>query len=355
MRTVIKIITKIRYKSAACIILSAYLLFCALAFPQRTAMSVTSALTLGIKTVVPSVFVFSVAMKMLSPYMCRVLSRFSLLQKALCVSPGGLCMIFSGMLSGFPVGAVVFSELYRGGYISREEGISLMPFCNNAGAAFLVGGVGIGMAKSANVGVILLVAQALSSMIMLVITAPSRRVMHRGEKAYGGSSSVVKSITQSGMSMISILSFMAFFSVISDAICADLHLFGYIEALLRGALEIGGGLAFLFSSALPGRIALSGAIVGFSGISVMMQVSFAAGVDIYRNYFQKKLLMSALCALISSALSRIISAATYLEILGSGAKNAYDTLKFFVMLAIFAAVSSIFAIFVRYIFGKYLK
>lgn len=358
MTEVIKIITKVQLKSALSIICSAYLSFCALAFPQRTAESVLSSLSLGVKTVVPSVFMFSVALKFLSPSICRAFSKFKLLQKLFCVSPGGLCMIFSGLLSGFPVGAVVFSELYALGQISREEGESLMPFCNNAGAAFLIGGVGAKMANNVTVGVVLLISQSASAFLMLLFTARSRRGKISALSSlspHKSSPSLISAISHGGHNMVSLLSYMVFFSVLSDALVKDMHLFGYAEAIFRGVMEIGGGLGYVFSSDLPSKAALAGALVGFSGVSVMAQAENAAGESAMGRYLIGKTAMAVLCSLMVFALCRAYAVSAFFEIFGSTAKNAHNTAKFLALAAIFALVFAAFAVLMRRILGKYLK
>ncbi|MBO4428550.1 MAG: hypothetical protein J5832_01210, partial [Clostridia bacterium] len=145
MREAVKIRTKKRFAGAITTAFSAYAAFCALAFPARTAESVVAALKLSVSAVVPTLVVFVTAYKILTPALTAAFAKMKRLQRFFAVSPGGMCMIAAGLLSGFPTGSVVYAALRKSGSISEREGESLMPFCNNAGAAFLIGSVGTKM------------------------------------------------------------------------------------------------------------------------------------------------------------------------------------------------------------------
>ena len=327
MREAVKIRTKKRFAGAMTTAFSAYAAFCALVFPARTAESVVAALRLSVYAVVPTLVVFVTAYRILAPALMTAFAKMKRLQRFFVVSPGGLCRIAAGLLSGFPTGSVMYAALKKSGNISEKEGESLMPFCNNAGAAFLIGSVGTKMFGYAPYGVALFAFQAVSALIMILLTRRERRGVceaHTIKREAITPSSAAKAIADGGVTMLGVTSFVAFFSVIGDALSSDLKLGGYVGALLRCVLEISGGMNALSRLGALGA-ATGGFAVGFSGISVYMQCHFAAGGEGMRKYFFGKLATSAVCGALTAAFCAFGEKAAFFEMFGdasAGAKNA---------------------------------
>ena len=269
MSEVVKIRTE---KSPAGVILlaaAAYIAVSALVFPARTAESVSSALSLSVRAVVPALFPFVAAYRIMSPRLVAIFSKMKGVGRVFGVGAGGLCMMMSGLLSGFPTAAVVYAELEKSGAISEEEGESLMPFCSGASAAFLIGAVGKNMFGDASLGVRLFICQSAAALILILATRKTRRPSPPpiAEKTRITPSHAARAIFDTGVTMIGVSSFIAAFSVLSDALASDLHLSGFFDGAVRSALEISGGLSALSRIGDAGRY-LSGFAVGFSGFSV---------------------------------------------------------------------------------------
>ena len=327
MREAVKIRTKKRFAGAITTAFSAYAAFCALAFPARTAESVVAALKLSVSAVVPTLVVFVTAYKILAPALTAAFAKMKRLQRFFAVSPGGMCMIAAGLLSGFPTGSVVYAALRKSGSISEREGESLMPFCNNAGAAFLIGSVGTKMFGYAPYGVALFAFQAVAALTMILLTRRERRCACEApaiEREAITPSGAAKAIADGGLTMLGVTAFIVFFAVIGDALTADLKLGGYIGAILRCVLEISGGMNALSRLGALGA-ATGGFAVGFSGLSVYMQCHFAAGGEGMRKYFFGKLATSAVCGAMTAAFCAFGEKAAFFEYFGdasAGAKNA---------------------------------
>ena len=346
MREGSKIRTKKNVAGIISALLAAYAAVSALIFPARTAESVSAALSLSVSAVLPALFPFVSAMKTLSPALMALFSKMKRTQRFFGVGAGGLTMIFSGLLSGFPTAAVVYSELYKSGAIDEEEGETLMPFCSGASAAFLIGAVGNKMFGDAMLGVRLFICQTAAALILILITKKRRRpsTQAKFEKTRLDLPHAARAVADAGATMIGVASFVAFFSVIGDALAADLHLGGYADALVRTVLEISGGAAAL--SKVAGGRYLLGFAVGFSGLSVYMQSCFAARGEAMKKYLSGKILMSATTGAMFAPAGFFRAVPTFFEIFGSRAAEAKDTAVMVFSLALIAVICAAVGVFI---------
>lgn len=292
-------------------------LFC----PSPAAASASRALSICAKKVIPSLCVFMIAAKMLSKSgIAAILSRAEPLKMLFGVSGAGLAVIFTGLIAGYPTGASVCAGFCESGEMDREEARLLLPYTNCAGAAFLVGAVGGAMFCDVRIGVILFVSQTFSSLLMLILTRARRaEFAERTQKVraadFGGAGKIIAaSVGESGAALVSVSAFVTLFMVVSDAMIYVISLFGtenrVISAIIRGALEITGGLADgaeLYGSSPEIAVALSGALVGFAGFSVMMQVGERALIGGIKTdgYLAGKLKLAYLSCAASLALYSI--------------------------------------------------
>ena len=292
--------TQIRTKNmftASIAAAAVYIAASALIFPERTADSVLRALEMSASKVIPSLFAFCAAYRILSPALFAVFRKMKCLCRFFGVSAGGMCMIFSGLFSGFPMGAVMYSELRRAGCITENEGRSLMPYTNNAGAAFLIGALGVKMVGSAFAGAMLFACQTASALALILFSRGEREITDEKDLPKStviSPSHAAKAIAESGASMIGVAAFIVFFSVLGDALSHDAHLPDHIAAAVRSLLEISSGAAAL-SSMGSGGVAFLGFCVGASGISVYMQCDLSSGGEAMARYGSGKAAMSSMC------------------------------------------------------------
>lgn len=79
----------------------------------------------------------------------------------------GVCAyaFITSVLSGYPVGAKIISDLKTQGLISSDEATRAATLCSTSGPLFIMGSVGYGMFSSKNAGVKILVCHVLSAVI----------------------------------------------------------------------------------------------------------------------------------------------------------------------------------------------
>lgn len=348
MKEVIGIRTKRNFTGAVLFAVAAYIAVTAVFHPERTAESVSAAMELSVCAVVPSLFAFAAANKTLSPALAGIFKKARRLQRFFGVGAGGLVMIVSGMISGFPMAAVTYSELSARGAIDEREGESLMPFCTGASGAFLIGAVGEKMFGDVTFGVRLFICQSAAALLLILATRKKRNAEEidvTGEKPT--LSSAARAVAEAGAAMIGVTSFIVVFSVISDALAADLRLGVYADAVIRSSLEISGGLAALSRLGGAGRF-LAGFAVGFSGISVLMQSGFASRGAAMKKYVSGKLIMSAVTGSLFSLTELFRAAPAFFELFGSRAAQTKNTAEFIAALAFFSAICTAIGAFARH-------
>ena len=315
---------KLFFSVGGALLLAFFVMAFSLTQPETAAALVRRALRLSAESVIPSLAVFAIGAKILvKSGACAGLGRTPLrhLFTPLGVSAAGFSAFLIGLVSGFPMGAAALSDLVSRGEMTREEAESLLPFCNNAGPAFVIGTVGAAFFGSARFGVILFAAQTAAAVLGVMMTAPARRKfisascgaekreMPAGRKGVSSTAGVIaSSVAEGAAAMLSVCGFVVFFAVVSGAVshvmqALNLNMDALGTALLTGALEVSGGFAALAETALPpfALLAVSGAMLGFGGISVWMQAADRAGAAALSmsHYFRGKLLCAGLCAAFS--------------------------------------------------------
>ena len=145
-------------------------------FPAETAEAAKDGLSLCAEKVIPSLFMFVCAARLISKSgIERLFEKCKLLLAFFGVSPAGMTVVFTGFLCGFPSGATVAAELCKSKLMTSEEACSLLPFTNCAGAAFLIGAVGSSMFGETKAGTVLFITQSVTSALLLTLSAPRRR------------------------------------------------------------------------------------------------------------------------------------------------------------------------------------
>ncbi len=284
--------------------------------PERTIETVRHALSVFTYSILPSLALFSVCSKLLVK--TGFADRISALPlktflKTAGLSPCGFSAFLIGSFAGFPTGAAMLAEFCERGEISKKEAASILPFCNQAGASFLIGTVGTSLFSDAQKGVVFFLAQSAAAWTGLCLTAFFRRsaiesvsppVFSRVSLPRAVSDSVKESI----FAMLSVCGLVVFFSFINTVMFDTLSLLGLpigkgLRALLGGLLELSFGFVELSSSALSTKtlLILGGVLLGFGGISVFMQVLERTESSFYSPllYFAGKLLTGLFCPLFS--------------------------------------------------------
>lgn len=272
------------------------------ASPTEAFNASKEALDLCLNVIVPTLFPFFVFSSLAVSFgLADILGTvFGPIMKPL-FNVNGSCSaaLILGLVSGFPVGAKTAISLYQKGLCTKTEAERLLAFSNNAGPAFVLGTVGIGIWNSSKVGWILWLTQIASSVAVGMIFGRLWKgkqdigfteVKTDGRKTIPFLETVTESVKSSAINLIYITSFIVFFAVtvrllsISGIIPITAKLlqrtFSFVgldmhewESLLSGIFEFATGIKNVgHAEPYSHSLTLTAAILGWAGFSVHCQV-----------------------------------------------------------------------------------
>lgn len=267
---------------SATILFCVFMLLCAVVFPAEAAESIMSSLSLAVRRVVPSLFVFSA----LAALFARIglFTRAGRLGRLFGLSPACTAVALCGLLCGFPTSAVCAHALWESGEADAGEMRAVLPFCSNAGMAFVVGAVGNGMLGSRRAGYMLFLMQTVLSIVFILLFCRSKSVaamLPVRAKKESLSHALVASVSAAGGAMLAVCAFIAFFGAAADMICLVFpSVPPFLRAVICSFFEISRGCAeFSGAAELSPLLRYVGVAfaLGFSGVSVACQISERAG------------------------------------------------------------------------------
>jgi sporulation integral membrane protein YlbJ len=253
--------------------------------------------------------------------------------------PGvGSFVMAMGLASGYPIGAILTAKLRRQEACTQVEAERLLAFTNTADPLFMFGAVAVGMFGDAKLGIAIAIAHYLSSLSVGLImrfygrgqrTTPDPRrqgeniVVRAMKELYRARKKDARpigqllgdAVRQSVNSLLMIGGFIILFSVIIR-VCTAIGLVGLMAGGISGLLKTLGLDPTLSNSIISGlfeitigtqlcaqsfaplmqKVAMAGAIIAWSGLSVHGQVaSIVNDTDIrLKPYFTGRIVHSIL-------------------------------------------------------------
>lgn len=270
-----------------------------IAYPDITSASATEGLKMCAGLIIPSLFPFFVATKLISELgIAQSIGRLlaPVCKRLFNVSGNGGTAFIIGITAGYPMGASYIASLRGKNEITKVEAERLLIFCNNSGPSFIIGAAGIGVFKSSTAGLFLYAVHILAAVIGGIIFAPGKSqdsgvIQCRSERS-GFAASFTNAVKASVSSCLSICGFIVTFSVLTGILektgafsaAAKLlsSIFGtellWSRALLCGLLELGNGIGAMSGlSAEPLNLALAAFLLGWGGVSVHFQTLSVLG------------------------------------------------------------------------------
>ncbi len=227
---------------------------------------------------------------------------------------GGYVLIMS-MLSGYPVGAKLLSDLVKNKSLSRSDARSIASFTSTSGPLFIVGSVGAIMLRSKSSGYVVLICHYLSAVINGLLYRKRKQIVDVDQVAK--SQKVDYILSESVYSaVISVLIAGAYVSIFYTCavMLVDLGVVGVLSNALNYLIQseaISQGVAFglvemtggcLMLSKCSGSLVLPAicAVISFGGLSVTLQsMTFLEECEVKPlRYLLTKLTQSAIAFLL---------------------------------------------------------
>lgn len=311
--------------------------------PKFYANSCLNAITVWSVNVLPVLFPFFVFTRLiiyLTPPRKSVLDKpFTKIFR----SPAGSSFIFAlSVLSGYPMGAKLISNVFVKGNISRDEAESMLSYCSISGPMFMIGSVGVGIFLSFKAGVIILLSNVLACLINGFIFRLKKDKSARKEhikdykslnatkietkqtdvKQADKSSILTDSVYDSLVSILMVGAYIALSFLIID-IFKSLHVFSFladlisnfrldtntVQAVLCGLIEITRGCIEVNACnlSLAVKTIIASGLIGFGGVSVLLQsINFTNNLHIkFSHMLKQKLCQGVLSTLFAILLCLI--------------------------------------------------
>lgn len=206
----------------------------------------------------------------LFPFMCLTLFIIKSGAVALFKQKPARLFIFSlSMISGYPIGAKILNLMYQNKQITKEQGSRLIPCLICAGPAFIVNIVGVGIFSSTDIGIRLYISQVIANLILFALNGGFKMQINRFSCSVKIIPAFTDSIKLSADAVMNICSYIILFSAFSSLFSL---IFGNgITKIILCVFEVTGAI---YNS---GNLYLTCAVLGWSGVCVMLQVISAAG------------------------------------------------------------------------------
>ena len=309
-----------------------FLLFtaCLIVFSKSNIQAVKNSLSIWVNNVIPSLFPFFIATELLNHTDIPKAfgNMFNKIMRPIFNVPGiGAYALIMGIISGYPVGAKIVTNFRNQNLCTKEEAERLITFTNNSGPLFILGTVGISLFYDSSIGLLLLFTHILASITVGIIfrfwkskTKEKRNTDTINNNITFNSLGEIlsKSIISAINSVVLIGGFIVLFGIILSVL-QKTYIFNilkiplvpffnllnikteFIIPIFTGILELTNGVAAVSSIAcknLALNIIISAFLLGFGGISIMLQVlSITSKSDIsIKPYILGKLLQGLLAA-----------------------------------------------------------
>lgn len=250
--------------------------------PEKYIAVTLNSLLIWATVVLPSIFPFLVYTKFLTKLklvdsfanFCKPLTKF------LFNTDGLSSYIYvMSIMSGYPVGAKLTTDLYLEGKISKGSAHRTICFCTNCGPMFIIGTVGVGLLLSKSAGYIILIAHLLGAIVNGIVF----RNYHKNDITYTATqtsntstdSFLSETAISSANSMFIVGTYIVVFFILIEFLNGlfsinNSTIFG---AIFNGILEITHGAKdiALLPITMNLKIILSTAILSFGGLATAFQ------------------------------------------------------------------------------------
>lgn len=289
-----------------------------LILPDRFSAAVSEGVSLCLRSVVPSLFLFLCAAGLIRELRLfgRLTRRTGALLRPLHLPPTVMPCLLLGAVCGFPVGAKEICAARQERSLTAKQASYALSLCSGASPAFLGAFVGERLFGSAGLGLLI---WGISLLCSLLVNALICRHALTGEPTKGQFSpmtalpplfpALLSAIRGAARTLFSVCALIVFFSSVSSVLAGLLpYLSDHLSALLFGLIEMTGGIALLAAPS-PLAAALCAGLTTFGGLSITAQTMLfakSAGLSL-RPYLWGRalsaLLAAGLCFCVFSALS----------------------------------------------------
>lgn len=331
-------------------------LFCLLSmyvFPGIVKSSTSNALILCGRSVIPSLFPYIILTRTVLYFLMKFKSSLPPTALRTGISISSYIALASGLLAGAPTGAILAGQMYSHGLIKKDEAEKTAVFSSVASPAFCINFFGAGIVGKRTIGLILYLASVTVNLLLLAVSEiffnnPKEEAPNTHIFATEANNSVGEIISGSCITMLGICANITFFMCAGEVLYTVISFFFGESILFKvffiGAAEMTSGVSITRMLPLAKRILCSSAIIGFGGLSVMMQTA-----SVCAEYHLNCSRLFAIKFVSAFTVPTIVFAFTVIS------KDSFSSVASSVILTIVAFVFTFLTHFVRKMPKKYKK
>ncbi len=255
--------------------------------PQIYMESTLKGIIVWATAVLPALFPFFFLTKLLTQLNMveRIAHYFQPITSKLFNVPGVASYVFlMSIISGYPVGAKISSELYENNLLTRAQIVRICAFCSTSGPLFIVGTVGAEMFLCKGAGIIMLISHILGA----ILNGLLYRNYHKKERVVKTQNSLpnmkldnmlASSIYDSVISILIVGGYVALFFMLIDML-ANFHILGLVSNALAWLLGLVGINTAVSGGIVSGIIEITRGCLDLSqsGVSIGLLCIFGTGI-----------------------------------------------------------------------------
>ncbi len=279
-------------------------LFCLISmyiFPGITSQTVRYSVELCGKSVIPALFPYIVITRILLNFISKTSKAHPKLG-TFRFSPQVILAYLSGIIAGIPAGAVLSGQMYSVGILTKKQAENTVIFSSVASPAFCINFFGGEIMNDRLYGVAVYIACI--AVNILFYTIFSKKISAESDtedfrlQDTDTSVSVGEIIYDSCITVITVCAYVTFFMCAGKVVFTALSLFinkiEIVAPFITGFSEMTSGIASLKHIEPPARFLSGSMIIGFGGLSAIMQVNSVC--EKYGLCCKKLILIKSLCA-----------------------------------------------------------
>ena len=242
-----------------------------IASPQPCKEGAINGILICGRVIIPSLYPFTVCVLfIIRSGVLQRLNFFSpVTNKLFCITAEQFSIMLLSFVGGFPVGAKLINEYIRAKKLTPQQGAAMLNYCINAGPAFIIGAIGVGIIGSEKIGYILLVSHIAASVLLCFLSRFSKvektAVAPILTPKISPADNFVLSATEGAVSIFNICAFVILFSAVNAYLKVLSVHWGGFKYLLY-VTEVTNAITY------TDNILLISFLLGLSGICIWCQV-----------------------------------------------------------------------------------
>lgn len=316
----------IDYLQALYIGLILVIIFLLLILPKTAIASFYEGINIWATKVLPTLLPFFILTKLLSntrliPWLERKISPLT----CKLYGTGGVSgyIYIMSIISGYPVGARLTSDMYLNGKLSKSDAITITSFTSTSGPLFIIGSVAIGLFNNLKMGIVILISHFIGAILNGLLYRKNHTTDIYSLELKKANQDIGQVVSSSIMAVLNVGGFIAlFYMIISLALSLNIFypvakLFSFLNinenlttGFISGLVEVTTGEIMLSKLALSPTLStiISTFIISFGGLSIHAQAySYLSTFDMpYYIFLLQKLTHAIIASIVSIPLSILL-------------------------------------------------